>query len=624
MLANRLSHCPVMPMLTVMPTDHGQQTDRRKDVESVLRDLLKTVKVICTYPEGNPLPQSVQRSFCEKAVGTVRRYGGLTIDVEEGKLLLDGQAVFVDRGKEERLAGLFFESGITGIKIDAGLDESQMSGFLRVIREYYSSGRKAEDLVTMLWQAGLSAFAFDTLEDVTLREYDDNFDINEYLESGGVGKRIFRQFEEDETETYESIFSEESEAGEIDLDDDSDGDSTAEQVGKTIAFHSAGGARAAGQPLDTTVILNDEFELTSQEESIFAEILDKDARFDPGCSTVDLLMEILAQETEFHEFNESVLICEKVHTELVESGALPLAGSLLSYLRLLQQQFEKSRPQWSERLREAYIGIGSRDRLAVLARALNNHPEITDQELEGYLDTFGWEALAGVTDLLGDLEHMPHRLCLRDYLTESGRSNIDIVSRGIFDKRWYVVRNSVTILARIGDHRAISYLKKVVKHYEPRVRQELVNSLKDCPSDQALDILQVMVTDIEPDIRRAAIDTILARRNQAAFKAIAEIIDDEDFVRIDRPDRRELLKVYSLLGGGEAVPYLKEMAARPNLFRDEDQAFMRQVALEALAVNPDDKAEEALSKLARSWRPDLRHRTTEILEKRRRILSGGS
>lgn len=622
MPVNQLSHSSFLPIQEMMTTDTRKSEDRRKDFESVLRDLLKTVKVICTYPEGNPLPQSVQRSFCEKMVGTVSRYGGATIDVEEDKLLLDDQLVFEDRGKEERLAGLFFESGITGIKIDDGLDEPQVCGFLRVIKEYYSSGRKAEDLVAMLWQAGLTAFSFDTLEDVTLREYDETFDINEYLESGAVGKRIFRQFDEDETEDYESIFSENPEQGEIDLDDD--GDDTAGQVGKTMAFHSAGGANAARPPLDTTVILNDEFELTSQEETIIEQILELDSRFDFNRSTVDLLKEILAQETEFHEFNESVLICEKVQTELVESGVLSLAGALLSYVKLLQQQYEKARPQWSERLREAYIGIGSRERLAVLAQALNHHPEITKEELEGYLDTFGWEALAGVTDLLGDLEHMDHRLCLRDYLTEKGRSNIDIISRGVFDKRWYVVRNSVTILARIGNHRAISYLKKTVKHFEPRVRQELVNSLKDCPSDQALDILQVMVTDIEPDIRRAAIDTILARSNPAAFKAIAEIIDDEDFGRIDRPDRRELLKAYSLLGGAEAVHYIREIATRPNPFRDEDQAFMREAALEALAANPDDEAAEALTKLGRSWRPDLRQRATAALERRRRNLSGGS
>lgn len=619
---NQLSCNGQLPNQIMMTTESGQQDSKRKDFESVLRDLLKTVKVICTYPEGNPLPQSVRRSFCEKMVGTVRQHGEVVIDVEEGKLLLDDQPVFVDRSKEERLAGLFFESGITGIKLDVTIDETQVGGFLEVIKEYYSSGRKAEDLVAMLLQAGLSAFAFDTLEDITLREYDESFDINEYLESGGVGKRIYRHFDEDETEEYESIFSEDPEGGDGAEDgEDSSGD-TADQVRKTMAFHSSGGAREAGPSLDTAVILNDEFELTAQEETIIGEILEKDASFDSGQSTVDLLKEILAQETEFHEFNESVLICEKVHTELVESGALPMAAQVLAYLKLLQGQYENPKPQWSERLREAYIAIGSRDRLAILAEALNNHPEVTAEELENYLDTFGWEALAGMTDLLGDLEHMSHRLCLRDYLTERGRSNIDIVSRGIFDKRWYVVRNSVTILARIGDHRAMSYLKKTVKHCEPRVRQELVNSLKDCPNDQALDILQVMVTDLEADIRRAAIDTILARRSPAAFKAIAEIIDDEDFGRIDRKDRRELLKAYSLLGGAEAVPFLREIAARPNPLGDDDKTFMRDAAFEALIVNSDDEVGNVLSKLSRSWRPDLRRRASEALERRRRNLLG--
>ena len=48
-----------------------------EDIRLILRDLLKVIKVVAMYPEDNPLPQSLKRTFSERLVDLVSDYGTL-------------------------------------------------------------------------------------------------------------------------------------------------------------------------------------------------------------------------------------------------------------------------------------------------------------------------------------------------------------------------------------------------------------------------------------------------------------------------------------------------------------------------------------------------------------------
>jgi hypothetical protein len=251
------------------------------------------------------------------------------------------------------------------------------------------------------------------------------------------------------------------------------------------------------------------------------------------------------------------------------------------------------------------------------------HPGIGVDELRRYLAVFDWQALAAVTDLMGELESETHLEAVCDFLTAAGRSHLQILSRGVTDKRPQAVRGAIIVLTRIGDPRAFGILKKAAMNEDRSVRLELVTQLKSHAGPESLEILQIAATDADPDIRFAAITSISAQQGPAAFEVVGRILADQKFTALLEADRRHILVAYSKLGGEEAIPTLGAMIRRFNPLNNPILTSMRKAACEALAHNQSDHAGRLLVQLANSWRPDVRRQAQAALKHRREVIYGG-
>jgi len=640
---------------------------RIEDISLILRDLLKVIKVVSMYPEDNPLPQSLKRSFAEKLEAIVDDHGEMSVQILERSMIHAGEKVFRATSKEENLAGLFYESGITEITFKAGLGVLEIYKLLHVVRVYLNGPDKSQDLAAMIWEAGIAGFDLKTLEDVALSEYDDSFSIHEYSSRDPLaGNQSL--FGTEGSGNYESIFTRDEdsgkwESGELDIsgDVDSGGDrpsqgipvgmpasiadiyrgaspkdsgriqynelqeTSSNQAVAELANELGSIPEGKSTPLpNSTLILNDEFKLSEEEEEMIRVMVEKDAEFEPFTSTKELLKEMLLQEIEYPGFSESVTICEKVVGEFIRLGRLAEAADVMKHIRSLETRIRKKNPRWADRLKEACVAAGARGRLENLASSLNDNSGVTPAELKKYLGNFGWEAYAGISGLVGQLKHQSHRDVVLGFLSEHGKNNVDLVARGIFDKNLDVVRNAMSILARVGDDKALKYLSRLTSHEEPEIRMQLVMLLRDCTNAETLSILRKLVTDSNPQIRRAAVNAIAIRRGPEAFEAITGVINDERFPTLEEEDQRALLNAFSVLGGEKALAYLSELITTYNHFRNRTLAILRSAAFEALTVNRSEKAERVLLRLAKSWRPDIRRQAAAAIEQYRENKYGDS
>ncbi len=635
-------------------------SSRLRDLSLIARDLLKVIKVVSMYPENNPLPQSMKRSFAERLEVLVAEQGMITVSVERDRLVFEQETIYEDRSKEENLAGMFFEAGITEFSFKEGLEVEEIYKLLDAVKTYLNTPDKSADLVGLIWEAGITRFSVKTLEDIVLSQYDENFNIQEYIASSESDNPNQAMFATDGSEGYESIFEGDGPVDKIEfatLDSDTGQTSRTNQSGKNrTVFYSVIPGKAAsetatqaeeideislksfeaaeamgfddiaptGKPIpNTTLIFNDEFQLSNEEQEEIRRIIGADAEFEPYESTIELLKELLHQETEIQGFGETVTICEKIISEFVRQARLAEAGSLLNYLKDLESKLAPRQQLWAARLKDARIAAGSRDRLRMLSESLNENPQISSTELKRYLECFGWEALGSITDLMGEIYNEFHRKAIIDYLTVHGSQNIDIVARGLYDKRPDVVCNSVSLLARIDDDKAFRYLSRVCNHEDDSVRLTLVTSLKDSPNDEALKILRAAVDDVNAEVRREAVASIVARRGKSAFEAISSVVEDPKFATLEREDQQALLTAYSVLGGEASVSYLSGFITALNPLKSRSLAFLRQAAFEALSQNQSEKCERTLLKLARSLRPDIKNQAREALRRRREFIYGG-
>jgi len=620
---------------------------RSRDLENIrltLKDFLKVIKVVSMYPENNPLPQSLRRAFAEQLVQLVKDQGQLDFQITAESFRYDGEPVFIDKSREESLAGLFFESGITRLTFKDKLQVDEIYRLLDTIKVYQGTDRHTRDLVASLWEAGLKKITYETVEDIALRQYDGASLIEEIPQGGEFAYGVATG---ESVQDYEAIFSQsERDFGDTssriqigflaDQGDESSppanvlstGNEKLDEDFKVTEASDAMGLSdltgAAPRPLDTKLILNDEHRLSEEEIAQVAQLVRKDAEFAEYESACELIKELLHQEADMSDFYETVTTGERLLTEFVKAGKLTYAADLFRYFAQLEEKLGKEKPMWAQRLKEARTTVGARERLAILCRSLNENSEIGNLELRRFLENFEWEALLAITELIGELQHNHHREAVRDYLILRGRDRLHILAKGLTDRRPEVAAMSVNVLATIGTPEALKLLGGVVRHRDAAIRRVLVQTLAESSVDCAVPMLQELAGDADESIRKTAVSSIVKRRGQPAFDALAEIINSERLADLDTDDQQSILIAYSRLGGDAAVDYLVGLAEKPNLFRNKGLAFYRDAAFEALAHNRGEKAERTLVRLAGSWRADLKAHARAALQRRRELIYGGA
>jgi HEAT repeat protein len=613
--------------MTESPSTH---TAQRLAIGHFLRDLLKVIKVVATYPPNNPLPNTLKQRLATDLLTLLDEHDEIRITVEADKLNWEHEVVYFDRSRDEALAALFFHTGITSFAFMPTMTASDLSRLIDVFRDYLNSAGRSSDLAAELWEANIGGFEIETVEDISLSIYDDEFDIEAYL------RRSTDDADPDvvdsDVQRYLDLFREGIVQNEIDLgdsgqietqDDDEDpgqdsdpscgsADSNAglslTDVPTVTGAHDRSVSSQKPSPVhDTTLIFNDQISLSEEERRQVVALLAQDAGFDPAESTVALLKEMLNQEIEYGGFCESLKITEKITSGLIETGDLLQATRLIGYLDELRSALAATRQLWSEKISEVRDGFGSANRMRHLADALNRHSQIGAEELKRYLGNFGWQSLSAITDLLGDFNHRHHRETLCDFLAAAGKNNIDIVARTLYDKRWFVVRNSVMILGRIGDDKSLAHIRRAVNHEELRVRREVLVAIRSNLSKTATAMLRELVFDSDERLRGDALKTLLGRRSDSAFEALADILDDPRTTQLlSLGQQRQILIAYSALGGKDVLGYLKAMIIPVNPLGNHTLKERRMSAFLALAENSSPETEELLTGLSSSWRRDIR------------------
>lgn len=649
--------------------------DKSSEIKFILKDFLKVIKVVSMYPEDNPLPASLRRSFSEKLETVIEEFGDMRFTVEENCIKYEDEIAYESKSEEDNLSRLFFDAGITQFTFADGLDVEEIYKILDIFKEYINSPAKDIDLVAMIWEAGVTRIQFRTLEDAVFSNYDENFDIQEFLASKEFFTQEILESDDFSQEEYQKIFENEIDLSNIPqtppsgkpIPSGKSGNSGKpirdfNRTGRTVFSGSISGlnptatmeqdddevdelslkmneaANAMGfgdidtsvsvqkapvERPDTSIILNDEFKLSQEEEEQIRQLNKIDSEFDPYLSIANLLKEMLLQESDMQSFFETVTVCEKVMNEFVGHGKLSETTQILKFMKKLGTKILKEKPLWNERLKDAISTSSSAERLQNLVTALNFNDDISEMELKMYFENFSWEAIRNITDIIGKVENENYRKVIIDHLINNGSDHIDIISRGLFEKNENSVISTISVLSQMPGRKSHNYLIKMIDHKSLNVRLALVSSLKTSKDELSIDILKHLVKDPIGEVRKEAAAALISHKNSAAFNAMTEIINEEDFFNLDGEDQTELLKTYSIIGSEYAVTYLGDLICKYNLFRDHQLSHLRTAAFNALKYNQSEKCERLLLKLAKSFRPDIKNQAQACIRERRTLIFGG-
>jgi len=545
-----------------MPSIEGAETD-----EEILlsRDLtgafIKTVKAFRFYPPDNPTLKGLRDQLLRKFQFFLNKYQSFVIQIGEYDLSYKGKILYENRDIKISLAFSLYKDGLREIRFMKNLEEWELQGIIDILKRSEQINPLEDDIVTMMWEKDfvhVSTLATDEFLEETpiiIPGHVDQFRKNLVL------KPLAHHVDVD-------LGQEGSEEG-VDLDEVLS--KVTEEPSPFVSDRSV-------------------YSLTPDE----AEGLRKDveAEVNPivAFNITDILFEILVLEKEQEFYQDAVRTLIKVLDGFLTLGEFVQATDLLkrAYILLKTDGLQ----DWQiEKIGEILLEAGGEARVARIGKVLERE-EVRLEEVNAYLSLLQKNSIQPLVKLLGELKNSKARRVFCDALSEIGKDAIELLIPFMEDRRWFLVRNIVYILGRIGKEESLPYIQKAFNHEENRVRREAIQALGLIGGQKTVGLLVRALTDNDVRIRCMAAINLGKAGKKTGLIPLVEIVQSKDFYKREPVEIKAFFNGIGMAGSDEVVPVLQDLLERESWFGRGNTDETRIGAAHALAVNgtPDAKA----------------------------------
>jgi hypothetical protein len=246
---------------------------------------------------------------------------------------------------------------------------------------------------------------------------------------------------------------------------------------------------------------------------------------------------------------------EAVFQELVAGGHLDDATALAEEMRALAVD-ETTSAVLRSRLEEAMSRMGAPHVLGGLLEALHRQGAQAALLARRLIDALGGAAGRSFLLALVEEEDKSRRRRLLELLVSIGPPIVPHVVGLLGDGRWYVVRNMVLLLHRIGDRASVDQIRRTASHLDLRVRLEAIKCLLSFDPRLAADLLEKAIKDPDPKLAETAIGLAGNYGIAEAVAPMLDIVDAYDLFGRRRSMRLKALKALGELARPEALPRL--------------------------------------------------------------------
>lgn len=550
-------------MRTLVNRDPGMEEredeDALKSARALTQSLLQVLKAYRLYEATHP----ILSKFLDRAKVDFERYfetfDAFLLQVGEHRLFYRGHMVYENLDPRESLAFLFYRDGIREIRFFRGLEFRELVDFLQIVRKGDAVNRMEDDLVTLFW-----AREFIHIDLVT---------IEEYLETGAVlvpatGEDLIRR---PEYHGFPKAWLPETvqEQGEK-------GSPTLLVQGVRQALNSS-----PGQSLVKACQLTPE---ESQE-------IHREAAFEQSPEyllvLVDHLIEILLHLGEDADAYENMIAYfERTLESLLQGGQLDKAVTLLSKLHETMESIVLKDKQIFalRRILESISRPQMVEQLGKVMKATNDNggpAKAQGEAIRQYLPFLEKQAIDPLCRLLGEVESAKWRKGISDRIVDLCGQDIQPVVRHLSDPNPTLVLQILGILAALGHPSTPKYLASLVRHGDPKVREETIQVLGRF-GEKGKDLLQKFLQDPIPSLRGKASMLFARTAGDEAMGPLSEILLSKDFLHRDPEEKLSFFKALAACGSEKAIPTLEKIARKRSFFQRGKWKEMRQLAEMAL------------------------------------------
>ena len=549
-------------MLAVEGIERDEELFLARDLTSAL---VKTIKAFRFYPADNPTLKGFRDQLLKKFQFFLNKYQSFVIQIGEYDLSYKGKVLYENRDIKSSVAFLLYKDGLRELRFAQGLEEWEVQGMIDIIRGSDILNQMEDDIVTLLWEKDfvhISYAATDEFLDETPVVVPE--DVGQFRKNL-VFKPLVPHVEMD-------MMADEESNEEISLE---------EFLNKAMEEPS---------PLisNRSVYLL----IPKEAEGLRREV---EAEIDPAfvLNVLDLLFEIIALEREPEPYQDTVNIILKILDAFLTLGEFQKATDLLKRVYIILKTHELK--DWQIGIiRKLIVEAGDEKRIERIGRLIEEEAGVRLVDAQGYLLLLQKSAIPPLIQLLGKLKNSKTRRMICDVLAEIGKNAIDLFIPFIEERRWYLVRNIVYILGRMGREQAIPYLQKTFHHEEVRVRRETVQAFGLIGGPKAIGFLVRALTDADVRIRSMAAINLGKIGKTTGLIPLLEVVQAKDFPKSDPSEIKALFDSIGMIGSNEALPVLRQLLEKKSWFGRGKTDEVRIGAAKALAMIGTSEAKAIL------------------------------
>jgi HEAT repeat protein len=180
----------------------------------------------------------------------------------------------------------------------------------------------------------------------------------------------------------------------------------------------------------------------------------------------------------------------------------------------------------------------------------------------------------------------------------------------LLDRRWFVVRNAVTVMGEVGGKPAVEHLTRALAHEHERVRREAVMALARIGGTDSGQLILGMLDDSDDGVRAAAAMALGVLGFERALRPLLAHLHDERSADV----QQEVLRALGQLGDPGAVHELEKFA-EPSFF-SRTSVPVRIAAYRALAAIGTPHARKVLEAGLDAKEPEIRNAVRAALRDR--------
>jgi hypothetical protein len=165
-----------------------------RDAVDVLNALARASRSYLLYDPRNDAVRDQLQRLRERFAHFLGAHGDLELEIDAEKLWMGDDTVYEERDREHSLAWKLYRDGVRNLTVRAGAEWSEIARLLEVLSlRYVGIHADEDDLVTLLWKAGLTSISIDAVEGFSFEEEATDQTMRRKARGKGEGRTIKRR-----------------------------------------------------------------------------------------------------------------------------------------------------------------------------------------------------------------------------------------------------------------------------------------------------------------------------------------------------------------------------------------------------------------------------------------------